>query len=127
MLRDSIFEAVLLFTLLTLAIGSITLTTGAATGSRSAGTVVGAGVAVAMYLLNTLAQISTAVHPYRPLSLFYYSGGTTPRGRGPRSAQRSRADPRAYTVRGALPGGRRRMADGQSRGASSHRCGRPTV
>lgn len=78
----SIFEAVLLFTLLALAIGSVTLATGAATGSRSAGTAVGAGVAVAMYLLNTLAQINAAAHPYRVLSLFYYSGGTTPLGRG---------------------------------------------
>ncbi|HEY5387084.1 MAG TPA: ABC transporter permease subunit [Thermoleophilia bacterium] len=77
-----IFEAVLLFTLLALAIGSVTLATGAATGSRSTGTAVGAGVAVAMYLLNTLAQINSAVHPYRVLSLFYYSGGTTPLGRG---------------------------------------------
>ena len=77
-----IFEAVLLFTLLALAIGSVTLATGAATGRRSAGAAVGAGVAVAMYLLNTLAQISGAMHPYRVLSLFYYSGGTTPLGRG---------------------------------------------
>ena len=77
-----LFEAVLRFTLLALAIGSVTLATGAATGRRSAGAAVGAGVAVAMYLLNTLAQVSGAMHPYRVFSLFHYSGGTTPLGRG---------------------------------------------
>ncbi len=61
------------FTLLGLAIGSVTLATGAA---------VGVAVAVAMCLLNTLAQVSGAMHPYRILSLFHYSGGTTPLGRG---------------------------------------------
>lgn len=77
-----LFEAVLRFTLLALAIGSVTLATGAATGRRSVGAAVGAGVAVAMYLLHTLAQVNSTVHPYRVLSLFYYSGGTTPLGRG---------------------------------------------
>ena len=53
---------------------------GAATRRRSAGAAV--GVAVALCLLNTLAQVSGAMHPYRILSLFHYSGGTTPLGRG---------------------------------------------
>jgi len=78
----ALFEAVLLFTLLALAIGSLTLAVGAATGRRSVGAAAGAGVAVAMYLLNTLAQVNDAVRPYRMLSLFYYSGGTTPLGKG---------------------------------------------
>jgi ABC-2 type transport system permease protein len=77
-----LLEAVLRFTLLALAIGSVALAAGAATGRRAVGAAAGVAVAVAMYLLNTLAQINSAVHPFRVLSLFYYSGGTTPLGRG---------------------------------------------
>jgi len=47
-----------------------------------AGMDVGAGVGVAMYLLNTLGQINKTLEPYRVLSLFHYTGGTTPLGRG---------------------------------------------
>lgn len=74
-------QALLLFTLLGLAVGSITLVVGAATGRKAAGIAAGAGVGVAMYLLNTLGQINDAVEPYRVLSLFRYTGGTTPLGR----------------------------------------------
>ena len=35
-----------------------------------------------MYLLNTLGQINATLEPYRVLSLFRYTGGTTPLGRG---------------------------------------------
>jgi ABC-2 type transport system permease protein len=75
-------QALLLFTLLGLAIGSVTLAVGAATGRKAAGIAAGAGVSVAMYLLNTLGQIIQTLEPYRVLSLFRYTGGTTPLGRG---------------------------------------------
>jgi ABC-2 type transport system permease protein len=75
-------QALLLFTLLGLAIGSISLAVGAATGRKAAGIAVGAGVGVAMYLLNTLGQINETLEPYRVLSLFRYTGGTTPLGHG---------------------------------------------
>ena len=75
-------QALLLFTLLGLAIGSVTLAVGAATGRKAAGMAAGAGVGVAMYLLNTLGQINETLEPYRALSLFHYTGGTTPLGRG---------------------------------------------
>jgi len=75
-------QALLLFTLLGLAVGSVTLTVGAATGRKAAGIAAGAGVGVAMYLLNTLGQINETLAPYRVLSLFRYTGGTTPLGRG---------------------------------------------
>jgi ABC-2 type transport system permease protein len=75
-------QALLLFTLLGLAVGSVTLAVGAATGRKAAGIAAGAGVGVAMYLLNTLGQINDTLEPYRVLSLFRYTGGTTPLGRG---------------------------------------------
>jgi ABC-2 type transport system permease protein len=75
-------QALLLFTLLGLAIGSVTLAVGAATGRKAAGTAAGAGVGVAMYLLNTVGQINATIEPYRVASLFHYTGGTTPLGRG---------------------------------------------
>jgi ABC-2 type transport system permease protein len=75
-------QALLLFTLLGLAVGSVTLAVGAATGRKAAGIAAGAGVGVAMYLLNTLGQINETLEPYRLLSLFHYTGGTTPLGRG---------------------------------------------
>jgi ABC-2 type transport system permease protein len=75
-------QALILFTLLGLAIGSVTLAVGAATGRRVAGAGAGAGVGVSMYLLNTLGQINDSVQPYNVLSLFHYTGGTTPLGRG---------------------------------------------
>jgi ABC-2 type transport system permease protein len=75
-------QALLLFTLLGLAVGSVTLAVGAATGRKAAGIAAGAGVGVAMYLLNTLGQINETLEPYRVLSLFRYTGGTTPLGRG---------------------------------------------
>lgn len=75
-------QALLLFTLLGLAVGSVTLAVGAATGRKAAGIAAGAAVGVAMYLLNTLGQINETLEPYRVLSLFHYTGGTTPLGRG---------------------------------------------
>ena len=76
-----LFQAVALFTLLGLCCGMVTLAVGGATGRRTAGTAAGAGVAVAMYLVSTLAQIESSLHFTRYASWFYYSGGTTPLGK----------------------------------------------
>jgi ABC-type transport system involved in multi-copper enzyme maturation permease subunit len=35
-----------------------------------------------MYLMNTLAAMSTTIRPFRFLSLFHYSGGASPLGQG---------------------------------------------
>ena len=74
-------RAFLGLTLLGLAIGSITYAVSAATGRRQVGIAAGAGVAVAMYLLNTLAVMNETIRPFRYLSLFHYSGGASPLGK----------------------------------------------
>jgi ABC-2 type transport system permease protein len=74
-------QALVLFTLLGLAVGSVTLAVGAATGRKAAGVAAGAGAGVAMYLLNTLGQINDRLEAFRVLSLFKYTGGTTPLGK----------------------------------------------
>ncbi len=72
--------AFLRLVLLGLALGSVTYAVGAASGKRQGSVVAGAGVAVAMYLLNTLATMNTSVRPLRYASWFYYSGGASPLG-----------------------------------------------
>ena len=61
-------QAFLGLTLLGLAIGSVTYAVSAATGRRQVGIAAGAGVGVAMYLLNTLAVMNESDPPV-PLSL----------------------------------------------------------
>ena len=61
-------EAFLRLTLLGLAVGSVTFAVGGATGRRQTGIAAGAGVGVAMYLLNTLA-VMNETHPAVPLPL----------------------------------------------------------
>lgn len=75
-------QALLLFTLLGLAVGSVTLAVGGATGRKALSIAAGAGVGAGMYLLNTLGQLDDTIEPFRVLSLFYYTGGTTPLGQG---------------------------------------------
>jgi len=75
-------QALLRLTLLGLAIGSVTFAVGGASGRRQAGIAAGAGVGVAMFLLNTLAAMNTTIRPFRYLSLFHYSGGASPLGQG---------------------------------------------
>ena len=75
-------EALLRLTLLGLAVGSVTFAVGGASGRRHIGIAAGAAVGVAMYLLNTLAQMNSAIRPFRFLSLFHYSGGASPLGQG---------------------------------------------
>jgi ABC-2 type transport system permease protein len=69
-------------TLLGLAVGSVTYAVGAGTGRRQVSLAAGAGVGVVTYLLNTVAVLSSALRPLRYTSLFYYSGGAAPLGRG---------------------------------------------
>jgi ABC-2 type transport system permease protein len=74
--------ALLRLTLLGLGVGSVTFAVSAATGRRQTGVAAGAGVGVAMYLVNTLAGMNSAIKPLRWLSLFHYSGGAAPLGKG---------------------------------------------
>ena len=74
-------QAFLSLTLLGLAIGSVTYAVSGATGRRQVGIAAGAGVGVAMYLLNTLAVMNESIRPFRYLSLFHYAGGAAPLGR----------------------------------------------
>ena len=64
---------VLMMVLLGLAFGAIGFLAGALTGNKGIAGGVAGGLAFAMYLLNTTAQIVDSVHDYRWLSLFYYS------------------------------------------------------
>ena len=73
--------AFLRLTLLGLAIGSVTFAVGGGTGRRQYGIAAGAGVGVAMYLLNTLAVMDESLRPFRYLSLFHYAGGAAPLGK----------------------------------------------
>lgn len=75
-------QAMLRLTLLGLAVGSVTFAAGGAAGNRQAGIATGAGIGVAMYLLNTMAQLNSTARPFRFLSLFHYSGGASPLGQG---------------------------------------------
>lgn len=75
-------DAMLRLTLLGLAVGSVTYAVSGATGRRQTGIAAGAGVGLAMYLLNTLSQMNASVRPFRYLSLFHYSGGASPLGQG---------------------------------------------
>lgn len=72
--------AFLRLTLLGLAMGSLTYAVGAGTGKRQESVAAGAGVAVIMYLMNTLATMNDSVRPLRHASLFYYAGGASPLG-----------------------------------------------
>jgi ABC-2 type transport system permease protein len=74
-------QAMLRLTLLGIAIGSASYAAGAASGRRQTAIAAGAGLGVAMYLLNTLAQLNATARPLRFLSLFYYSGSPAPLGR----------------------------------------------
>jgi ABC-2 type transport system permease protein len=74
-------QAFLSLTLLGLAIGSVTYAVSGATGRRQVGIAAGAGLGVAMYLLNTLAVMNESIRPFRYLSLFHYSGGASPLGK----------------------------------------------
>lgn len=51
--------------------GAVALAAGAATGSPALARGLGALAAVASYLINALAQVTTALHAVRPISPFY--------------------------------------------------------
>ena len=68
-------------TLLGVAVGSVTFAVGGAAGRRQPALAAGAAVGVLMYLLNTLAVMNGAIHPFRYASLFYWAGGAQPLGR----------------------------------------------
>lgn len=74
--------AIVRLTLLALAVGSVTYAVGAATGRRQVSIAAGAAAGVLMYLLNTVAVLSSALSWLRHVSLFYYSGGAAPLGKG---------------------------------------------
>ena len=59
-------------------IGSLALTIGAATGRRGLARGISAAVAVASYLVSTLASMVNRLRPLRPLSVFYHSLGAEP-------------------------------------------------
>ncbi|MDH7479192.1 MAG: ABC transporter permease subunit [Syntrophomonadaceae bacterium] len=75
-------EAVFSAALLGLAFGSLALALGCATGRRgtSAGTTT--AIALAAYLINSLAPLVERLEPFRRLSLFYYYIGADPLVKG---------------------------------------------
>ncbi len=68
--------------LFALAFGTLALAVGAATGSRAVARGVATMLAVATYLLSTLAQIVTWLRPVQPASLWYHALGTDPLSSG---------------------------------------------
>jgi ABC-2 type transport system permease protein len=75
--------------LFALAFGTLALAVGAATGSRGAARGISTAVAVAMYLMSTLAQIVTWLKPAQPMSLWYHALGGDPLTEGFRFAHLS--------------------------------------
>ena len=68
-----ILTAVGLAALLAWTFGAVALLVGCGTGRRGAGIGAGVGLAVGSYLLESLGSLSTAVDPWRPLSLFHHA------------------------------------------------------
>jgi ABC-2 type transport system permease protein len=66
--------------------GAVALAVGAATGSTALARGLAALVAVASYLINALAQVTSALKPARPLSPFYLLLGNEPLQHGLRAA-----------------------------------------
>ena len=62
--------------------GAVAIAVGAATGSPAAARGVAALVTVASYLINALAQVTSALRPARPLSPYYLLLGNEPLAHG---------------------------------------------
>jgi beta-exotoxin I transport system permease protein len=62
--------------------GAVAIAVGAATGSPSVARGVAALVAVASYLINALAQVTSALRPARPISPYYLVLGNEPLAHG---------------------------------------------
>ena len=62
--------------------GAVAIAVGAATGSPAAARGVAALVVVASYLINALAQVTSALRPARPLSPYYLVLGNEPMAHG---------------------------------------------
>jgi ABC-2 type transport system permease protein len=69
---------VLMTVLLALVFGALALGVGAATGRRGIAIGVGGGVAVAAYLVDSLATLVSALEPLRAVSPFHLAYGDTP-------------------------------------------------
>ena len=68
--------------LFALAFGTLSMAIGAGTGSRGFARGVSAALAVAMYLVSTLAQLVGWLKPWRWTSLWYHALGTDPLSNG---------------------------------------------
>lgn len=66
--------------------GAVAVAVGAATGSPAAARGVASLVAVASYLINALAQVTSALRPARPISPYYLVLGNEPLAHGLRMA-----------------------------------------
>jgi ABC-2 type transport system permease protein len=82
--------------LFVLGMGTIALAVGCRTGRRGVAIGVGSAVAVASFLLSSLAPLSDATESLQELSPFYYASGTTPLENG--------FDPVHASVLGAIVG-----------------------
>jgi beta-exotoxin I transport system permease protein len=66
--------------------GAVAFAVGAATGNAAVARGIGALVAVASYLINALAQITSSLRPVRPISPYYQVLGNEPLAHGLRLA-----------------------------------------
>ena len=62
--------------LLAVACGAVAVLAGAASGKRGAAIAAGAGFAVVSYFIDSLAEITTAVRPWRVASVFHQASAT---------------------------------------------------
>jgi beta-exotoxin I transport system permease protein len=68
--------------------GAVALTVGAATGNPAVARGVAALAAVASYLINALAQVTSAMRPARPISPYYLVLGNEPLAHGSAAGRR---------------------------------------
>ena len=74
----NLVAAVTSSTLLGLTFGSLAFAVGAITGNRGLSLGLSSGIAVATYVINTLASIADILEPARWISPFFYHGGNSP-------------------------------------------------
>jgi ABC-2 type transport system permease protein len=68
--------------LFALGMGTITLAVGSGTGRRGVAIGIGSAIAVASFLLNSLAPLADVTEPLQKVSPFYHASGSTPLATG---------------------------------------------
>jgi ABC-2 type transport system permease protein len=80
--QDDLAAAIVMMYLFALGMATIALAVGCRAGRRGVAIGVGSAVAVASFLLSSLAPLSDTTEPLQKLSPFYYASGATPLANG---------------------------------------------